>query len=88
VPLQPASLAPAEWALAEALVADKYGTEAWTVLGRIPDAVGSAGVLARPRPGSAPTASAGLGTERAVMKQLPSIGRRAPDAARRRREEA
>jgi lipoate-protein ligase A len=46
VPLQPASLAVEEWALAEALAADKYGTEAWTVLGRLPVGVGSAGVPA------------------------------------------
>ncbi len=46
VPLQPASLAPAEWALVEALVADKYGTEAWTSLGRLPCGTGSAGVPA------------------------------------------
>jgi lipoyl(octanoyl) transferase len=46
VPLRPAGLAPEESALVEALVADKYGTEAWTALGRLPGGVGPAGVAA------------------------------------------
>jgi lipoate-protein ligase A len=40
--LAPAGLTPAEIALAEALVAGKYGTEAWTALGRVPEGVGAA----------------------------------------------
>jgi lipoate-protein ligase A len=40
-PLVPASLSPGETALAEALVAGKYGTEAWTVFGRTPAGVGT-----------------------------------------------
>jgi lipoate-protein ligase A len=51
MPLGPASLAPEEWALAEALVADKYGTEAWTALGRLPAGAGAAGVPAGAVPG-------------------------------------
>ncbi len=37
--LEPASLSPEEAALVEALVADKYGTEAWTAFGRPPDRI-------------------------------------------------
>jgi lipoate-protein ligase A len=43
VPLEPASLSPDERALVETLVADKYGTEAWTAFGRLRGGVGSVG---------------------------------------------
>ena len=43
--LVPAGLSPDESALVDALVAGKYGTEAWTALGRLPaDAGAPAGV--------------------------------------------
>ena len=45
-PLVPAGLSPDESALVEALVAGKYGTEAWTSLGRLPEGVGAAGAPA------------------------------------------
>ncbi|HEY7142098.1 MAG TPA: lipoate--protein ligase family protein [Methylomirabilota bacterium] len=45
-PLAPAGLSPDEVALVEALVAGKYGTEAWTALGRLPEDVGAAGAPA------------------------------------------
>ena len=45
-PLAPAGLSPDEIALAESLVAGKYGTEAWTVEGRLPEGVGAAGAPA------------------------------------------
>jgi lipoyl(octanoyl) transferase len=37
VRLAPAGLAPEESVLSDALVAGKYGTDAWTMLGRLPD---------------------------------------------------
>jgi lipoate-protein ligase A len=40
-PLVSAGLSPDETALVEALVAGKYGAEAWTVLGRLPGGVGA-----------------------------------------------
>jgi lipoate-protein ligase A len=42
VALEPESLSPEERTLADALVAEKYATEAWTVLGRGPGGLGSA----------------------------------------------
>jgi lipoate-protein ligase A len=47
--LEPAGLTPEEWALTDALVAEKYATEAWTVFGRAPGGLGSAGIPAEPR---------------------------------------
>ncbi len=41
-----AGLSDGEWASVEALVAGKYGTEAWTALGRLPESVGVAGIPA------------------------------------------
>jgi lipoate-protein ligase A len=46
VRLGPAGLSPEEWALAEALVGGKYGTEAWTTLGQPPQGIGVAGTPA------------------------------------------
>ena len=46
VPLVPAGLSPDESALVESLVAGKYGTEAWTVDGRLSEGVGAAGTPA------------------------------------------
>jgi lipoate-protein ligase A len=40
-PLTPGELSADEEALVETLVAGKYGTEAWTALGRLPDEVGA-----------------------------------------------
>ena len=45
-PLVPGGLSPRESALAEALVAGKYGCDAWTALGRLPEGVGAAGAPA------------------------------------------
>jgi lipoate-protein ligase A len=44
--LAPADLTAAEAALVQALVADKYGTEGWTVHGRVAGGVGAAGSAA------------------------------------------
>jgi lipoyl(octanoyl) transferase len=45
-PLVPEGLSPDERALVEGLVAGKYGTEAWTALGRLPEGVGASGASA------------------------------------------
>jgi lipoate-protein ligase A len=45
-PLVPAGLSPDESALVDSLVAGKYGTEAWTVEGRLPEGVRAAGAPA------------------------------------------
>jgi lipoate-protein ligase A len=39
--LAPAGLAPEESALIDALIAGKYGTDVWTMLGRLPDEAGA-----------------------------------------------
>ena len=44
--LVPGGLSPDEGAMVDALVAKKYGTEAWTVQGQLPDGVGAAGAPA------------------------------------------
>jgi hypothetical protein len=44
--LEPAGLSPDERALVDALVAGKYGTEAWTAQGRLPEGAGAAGTPA------------------------------------------
>jgi lipoate-protein ligase A len=46
VRLAPGGLSEDEWASVEALVAAKYATEAWTVLGRLPERAGTAGASA------------------------------------------
>jgi len=46
VRLVPAGLSAGEWASVEALVAGKYGTDAWTTLGRLPERTGPAGTPA------------------------------------------
>jgi lipoyl(octanoyl) transferase len=46
VRLVPAGLSRDERARVEALVAGKYGTEAWTTLGRLPETIGTAGTRA------------------------------------------
>ena len=47
VRLLPGELSGHDWASVEALVEDKYGTEAWTALGRLPARTGAAGSPAR-----------------------------------------
>ena len=49
MPLVPGGLSADESALVDALVAEKYGTEAWTALGRLP-----AVIEAPPAPADAP----------------------------------
>ena len=45
-PLVPAGLSGEEGAMVDALVADKYATEAWTALGQLPAAIGAPGAPA------------------------------------------
>jgi lipoyl(octanoyl) transferase len=48
-PLEPGRLSPSEAVLVDTLVADKYGTEAWTAWGRMPETVAAGAPMGAPR---------------------------------------